>query len=101
LEWLYISNDDGLTWTKHSNFPREFILAQYYQVGDSLVGHTGSANLFTLKFNDANWQARFLENEGIEGQMITCILDYKDSVYISTLGGLFSKSLESFFETKD
>jgi hypothetical protein len=25
LEWLYISNDDGLTWTKHSNFPREFI----------------------------------------------------------------------------
>jgi hypothetical protein len=101
FEWLYISNDDGLTWTKQSNFPRDFILAKYHQVGDSLVGNTGSANLFTLKFDGANWKARFLENKGIEGQVITSVLDYGDSVYISTLGGLFSKSLESFFVTKD
>jgi len=101
LEWLYISNDDGLTWTKYSNFPRDLILAQYYQVGDSLVGHTSSANLFTLNFNGPEWKVRFLKNEGIEGQLITSVLDYRDTVYISTLGGLFSKSLESFFETID
>ncbi len=101
LEWLHISNDNGVTWTKRSNFPRDFITAQYYQVGDSLIGQTGSANLFTLKFDGVDWKARFLKNEGIKGQMITSILDYKDSVYVSTLGGLFSKSIDSFFITKE
>ena len=74
------------------------VLSNYYQIKDSLIGVNGD-NLFTLKWSDNNYSARFLKNDGMEGTTINGVEVLKDSVYVATTSGLFVKPVSNFFDS--
>lgn len=96
---LLTSTDDGDSWQLATGTPDYFTLANYYSVGDSLVGvHFGS--LYTLRWNGPRFTSRFLKNDGLERARITGIETLRDTVYVATTSGLFARPLKQFFETK-
>jgi hypothetical protein len=98
---LFISQDNGVNWTTHFGLPEDFVYAHYFEIGDSLIGmSTFGPNLFTLHLTDSQWRARYLDDKGLEGYYLTSIVEFNDSIYISSLDGIFTKSLQDFYRTK-
>jgi hypothetical protein len=96
---LYISKDNGETWKEFVGIDSRIVNALYYNVGDSLTFYKGS-QLFSAKFEEANYSIRELKNEGIEGNQITSISEFNDSVFVTSYSGVFYKSKSHFFESK-
>lgn len=101
---LLVSADNGATWTRYAGLPDVFNFTSYHVVQDSLiaVSHLAGAGnaLFTLRFNGAQYHARFLKNDGLERAEVTSLAQLRDSVYIGTTSGLFVRPLNQFFDTK-
>jgi hypothetical protein len=96
---LYISKDNGETWEKLIGISSQVINVLYYNIGDSLTFYKGS-QLFAAKFKDSNYSVRELKNDGLEGNQITSISEFNDSVYVTSYSGVFYKSKSQFFESK-
>ncbi|SFQ58357.1 hypothetical protein [Hymenobacter arizonensis] len=96
---ILTSTDNGETWQLSTGTPDHFTLANYYTVGDSLVG-VFQSNLFSLRWNGPRFTSRFLKNDGLERARITGIETLRDTVYVATTSGLFARPIKQFFETK-
>jgi hypothetical protein len=96
---LYISKDNGETWVKFIGINSQVVNVLYCNVGDSLTFYKGS-QLFTAKYKDSNYSVRELKNDGLEGNQITSISQFNDSVYVTSYSGVFYKSRSRFFESK-
>jgi hypothetical protein len=101
-EWdkLLISENDGDTWNEYSGTNTAMTLSTYHVVNDSLVGAYRD-NLFTLRWDGPNYAMRFLKNDGIEGSAINGVQVLRDSVYVATTAGLYTKSVKEFFDSKN
>lgn len=97
---IFLSNDNGFHWTPYAGIPSLFSISDFTTVGDSLVGYSQST-LFTLKMTDTKYTLRFLVNDGLETNDITSVSQFKDSVYVATYSGVFVRSANGFFDTKD
>ncbi|SFQ58939.1 hypothetical protein [Hymenobacter arizonensis] len=100
---LGISNDDGLTWQFASGIPSLLRNNTMHPVGDSLVGirhGAGNDYLFTLKMSNTGtgYRARLLKRDGLEKLELNSLETWRDTVYLATSGGLFKKSVKTFFE---
>jgi hypothetical protein len=98
---LGISDDDGLTWQFKSGTSSILRFNSIHPVGDSLVGiYHGMSNnqLFTLKVNTTGYRVRTLKRDGLEKLEFTGLEVWRDTVYLATTGGLFKKSIKTFFE---
>ncbi len=100
MDRIYISEDEGETWTLQQGLPRDFILGHFYTIGDSLVLSRHS-QLFSVQ-NDGGpqWHVRELNSEGLEGLAVTGVVPFGDQVYVSSYSGLYHKSLARFFDSK-
>jgi hypothetical protein len=96
---ILTSTDNGDSWQMATGTPDHFTLANYYTVGDSLVG-VHQSNLFSLRWNGPRFSSRFLKNDGLERARITGIETLRDTVYVATTSGLFTRSVKQFFESK-
>lgn len=95
---LYISEDNGETWEVFiSDFPRS-VDARFKVVNERLYMY-GLSSIFHLKFTDDFYQAEPIDVTGLERRKITDIDVFNDTVYISTINGLFMKSVEKFHST--
>ena len=100
-EWdrLLISSDNAGNWQEFSGINSTMTSSNYYVIKDSLVGAYRD-NIFSLKWSGTNYTQRFLKNDGIEGIKINGIEVLRDSVYVATTSGLFTKPLSNFFDSK-
>ncbi|TGE23405.1 hypothetical protein [Hymenobacter metallicola] len=101
--YMGYSTDDGDTWTFVGNTPSIFQFNTYHVVGDSLVGvyHGAGSNLiFTRKLTDTNFSVRLLKDDGLLRHNITGLESWGDTVYITTVGGMFKRPVSTFFESK-
>jgi len=96
---LFISNDDGESWKIYENYPRDLVLSEYYDIGDSLIAVSKvNSSIYSLNLNGTNYSYRELNCDGLEGNYLTSISEFKDSVYVTSLTGVFYKSQEDFFK---
>jgi len=100
---MLASNDDGATWQLWTGTPDFFNFTTYHVVQDSLVALThnsGGNAFFTLRWKNGTYTARRLKDDGLERLSFTSLDQVRDTVYMSTTGGLFKRPLNKFFETK-
>jgi hypothetical protein len=97
---LFISEDNGETWKILAGIDSNLTNVLYYQVGDSVTFYKGS-QLFTAKFGNANYSIRELKNDGLEGNQITSISEFNDSIYVTSYSGVFYKPKSQFFQSKN
>jgi len=98
---IYISNDDGETWKRFESVPYTIFDGHYSMIGDSVVGFATGSQLFTLKLRDnGDCTLRALKNDGLESNEITSVVAFKDSVYVTSYTGVFTRSVNAFFDTK-
>ena len=96
---IVTSTDNGETWVKSSGTPQQFTLASYYAVKDSLVCvHINS--LYSLRWSGARYSLRPLKNDGLERATITGVEYLRDTVYVATTSGLFTRPVKAFFANK-
>ena len=96
------SDDDGLTWQFNSLPADGLRYSTFHTVSDSLVGvYRGyGGGLFTLRWNNQGAKLRQLKDDGLNQADITDLEVWRDTVYLSTTGGLFRRPLSQFFESK-
>ncbi len=98
---ILLSKDDGETWQRSTGTPNLFDFTTYHAVGDSLIGvkHQLVNQLFTLRWNGAQYSARILKNDGLGLAEVRGLEQLGDTVYIGTTNGLFKRPLNKFFES--
>lgn len=94
---LHVSDDEGETWKTYEGLPELLSISDYSNVGDSLVGYSRDG-LFTFKLDGINYSLRPLDNDVVKGNEITSITEFQDSVYVTTMSGVFVKSKRYFFD---
>lgn len=97
---MQISKDQGLTWQAYTGIPYDIARGTYYMVGDSIIG-TRVSGLFTFHMTGDTYHTRLLKNDGLDGNDVTSISVFRDSVYATTYSGVFVKPLSTFFESKE
>jgi hypothetical protein len=96
---LIISDNNSESFLEFSGLPFEYTAAGFYVVKDSLVGAYRD-NLYTFKWSGLNYSARLLKNDGLENTTINGIEILRDTVYVATTSGLYTKPASTFFEGK-
>lgn len=92
----YISNDGGDSWQSTSGFPISLRDAHFQMIGDSLIAY--NEKLFTLNWFEGQWKPRLLEMDSLMNPYITSLAKFNDTIFISTLNGVYKKSTRSFYD---
>lgn len=92
---FFTSSDEGESWTSKAGYPTP--LYQNQSLGDSLVVFRFD-RLYTLFLGEDFFRLRLLNNEGLEGAEITSIASFGDTVYVTTLSGVYQRGLDVFYE---
>jgi hypothetical protein len=100
-EWgrLLISSDNGDNWQEYSGINASMVLSNYYTIKDSLIGIYND-NIFTLKWSGNDYTQRILKNDGVEGSKINGVEILRDTVYLATTAGIYTKPVSQFFDSK-
>lgn len=94
---LIVSNDMGASWQTIQQIGNELRLGRYRTIDRQIVGFFQD-QLFRLEFLETGLTGiTYLDNDGLEGEEITGIAVAGERVYISTLGGVFSRQRSEFF----
>ena len=93
------SLDNGNSWQEASGTPDVLAIGSFYPMGDSLVFALRS-QVFSARFTPSSYSLRELKNDGLDGNFITSITEFNDSIYATTYSGVYYKSKKDFFETK-
>ena len=98
--FLYQADLSGNNWNKLGSVDNDFQLLNYGIINDQLIGYFNS-QLFEIEIDSENINAREIENDGLFGHEITSVMEFNGTVYVSTLSGVFTRSIGSFFEYKE
>lgn len=96
---IYISSDNGLTWQEGYNVQYDYSLLNYSKIDNKIIGYR-YGQLWELQINDTELIVHELDNDGLEGISITSVSSFHNKVYLSTLSGVFFKSIDEFFDYK-
>lgn len=96
---IYISSDEGLSWKRGYAVQYELIWLNYLRLNDKIIAYN-NGQLWEIVVNETEFIAKELDNDGLDGISITSVSKFDGKVYLSTLGGVYYKSLEEFFEYK-
>ncbi|MFN8254958.1 MAG: hypothetical protein U0W24_04665 [Bacteroidales bacterium] len=97
-EWSY-SIDKGKSWTMVSKILNQFECLDYTVINNRIIGFCNS-QIWEIKPTSYGIESIELENDGLEGKLITAISSFKGNVYVSSLSGVFYKTLDDFFKIK-
>lgn len=92
---FFVSSDEGENWNGGTGFPTPLYTHQSF--GDSLIAFRGD-NMYTLTLGEGFYRLRPLNNEGLESTRITSLASFNDTVYVTTLSGVYQRSLDDFYE---
>jgi hypothetical protein len=96
---IYKSLDNGLTWELVGDIFPSIERGTFFKVNGSLYWYIYS-QIFSVEIGTNGFTITELDNSGLEGYEITSITEFQDRVYVTTLSGLFYKSIEDFLEPK-
>ena len=96
---IYISSDEGLTWEKGYAIQAELIWLSYTAFDDRIIAYR-NAQLWEIVVNEKELIAKELDDDALVGISITSVSKFDEKVYLSTLGGVYYKSLDEFFDYK-
>ena len=96
---IYISSDEGLTWEKGYAIQSELIWLSYTAFDDRIIAYR-NAQLWEIVVNEKELIAKELDDDALVGISITSVSKFDEKVYLSTLGGVYYKSLDEFFDYK-
>ncbi|MBO0951605.1 hypothetical protein [Fibrella forsythiae] len=97
---LVASTDQGNTWqTIATDLPTNYSLLSYKQVQNQVIGVYNS-QLFQLTITPTTLSTTELDNTGLYGNKITSVATYRNTVYVSTLSGVFTKPVRTFLTPK-
>ncbi|MBO0933465.1 hypothetical protein [Fibrella aquatilis] len=97
---LATSTNQGNTWVVIGDeLPATYSRLLYKQVGKDLIAIYGS-QLFLLRLTPNNLTTTELDRNGLEGNQITSIAQFRNTVYVSTLSGIFTKPARTFLTPK-
>ena len=97
---MFYSTDNGFTWTEGYETPWELVLLNYAKINGKLIGYR-YAQLFEITINENEFQAKELDNDGLEGKSITSVSKFDNKVYLTSLSGVFYKPVDEFFIEKE
>ncbi|NID13127.1 hypothetical protein [Fibrivirga algicola] len=95
------STDQGATWSIIiDQLPDAYRTFTYKTVGDKLIAAYNS-QLFQLTITPTTLSTVELDNTGLYGNRITSVAQFRNTVYVSTLSGVFTKPVRTFLTTKN
>lgn len=98
---LFISTDEGNNWNQlMSGTLPNLIYYKFYQINNELVVANYS-NLYHVIIGNNTVQVKELENNGLDGNYITSISQYRSRVYVTSLSGVYYRNLKNFFTYKN
>ena len=98
----YKSIDMGETWQVYEGVTNRLLVnIGYYNIQDSIIA-TLNSTLYAINFNDTgsklDYNIRELENGNLKGNKIYSLVNFGDSVYASTVSGVFVRHVDEFFD---
>lgn len=97
---LAASTDQGITWSiLIDQLPDAYRLFTYKTVNNQLIAIYNS-QLFQLLITPTTLSAVELDNTGLYGNKITSVAKFRNTVYVSTLSGVFTKPVRTFLMPK-
>lgn len=97
---LIASPDQGLTWSVLINqLPDIYEYLTFKQVNNRLIAIYNS-QLFQLTLTPTTLTSVELDNTGLYGNRITSVVAFHNTVYVSTLSGVFTKPIRTFLVPK-
>jgi len=94
---IYYSNDKGYNWNFYVSGLPSYLL-NFFEVEEKLCFYIYS-QIAWVDFE--NQTIIELDNEGLEGNEITSVNEYGETVWVSTLSGMFKKNIKDFFTKKE
>ncbi len=85
--WTLIGTHDGLDAPEYKNIDGRVVAYWFDNLYEIIIDETG--------FNSVE-----LENDGLEGNLITSISKFNSQVYVTTRSGVFFREIEDFFVEK-
>ncbi|WP_375447847.1 hypothetical protein [uncultured Fibrella sp.] len=97
---LIASTDQGVSWKVLTDqLPADYQSLQIRQVNNQLIAWYNS-QLFQLTITPTKLTAVELDNTGLYGNQITSVATFRNTVYVSTLSGVFTKPVRTFLTPK-
>lgn len=97
---LAASTDQGITWSILADqLPDAYRLFTYKAVAGQLIASYNS-QLFQLTITPTTLSAVELDNTGLYGNRIMSVAKFRNTVYVSTLSGVFTKPVRTFLTLK-
>lgn len=97
---LAASADQGNTWSiLVDQLPDAYRLFNYKTVNNQLIA-TYNSQLFQLTITPTTLSTIELDNTGLYGNKITSVAKFRNTVYVSTLSGVFTKPVRTFLTPK-
>jgi hypothetical protein len=98
-EWSY-SLDKGVSWNKVAKIMDQYEWLDYAIINNRIIGFLKS-QIWQIKPTSNGFESIELDNDGLEGKQITSITGYKGKVYVSSLSGVFYKTMDDVFKVKE
>jgi hypothetical protein len=98
MGFLY-STDNGFNWNRVSTAEQETAYINYSVIAGRVVGYWKS-QLWEFSLEKDGYHTVELDNDGLEGKIITSVSGYKDKVYVTTLSGVYYKNTTDLFQEK-
>jgi hypothetical protein len=93
---LVASTDQGATWSVVlSQLPSDFYRLTYKVINNVLIG-TYYSQLFRIDLTANSLTSTELDNTNLRGNYITSVAAFRNTVYVSTLSGVFTKPIRTF-----
>jgi hypothetical protein len=93
---LLRSKDHGVTWQPIGGVSRTVEVMSYTEADGNIISFRDS-RLYHVTLNDSVNTIVELENDGLDGHMITSVSRYRDDIYVTTRSGVFSRPVKDFY----
>ncbi len=97
---LFISSDNGFTWNQVADIPTIWSSLNFTEIGEKVIAYRFD-QVWEVSINSAEIGFTELDNDGLDGKVITSANQFDDKVFLTTLTGVYSKSFEEFFVPKE
>jgi hypothetical protein len=94
---IYISKDNGKTWTTVVNGLDAEDFRQYSVVADRLICYHKEDKIDEIIQPDLKFEFKPLDNKELVNKRITSVTEFKKNVFVTTFNGLFKKPVSDFF----
>ncbi len=95
---IYESTDQGENWNIKYISGSSLGYAKYFTVNDSTLVYSTSYNLYRMFFNSNGFTSKKIILDGFGNYTITSLSEFKDSIYVTTLSGVYRRLKKDFYE---